>query len=536
MIPIDEIWQMNQGKYERQLGCLRIHDLLASHAEAIPTRTAAVDGDIRLSYAALRDRVDQIARALIAAGIEPGDRVATMVPPSLEFWLTYLASVSIGATWMGLNPRYQLPEYEYLLADATPRLVFSLTEYEGRPYCAELQSVGSAVETFISFGPGAGRAMLFEDFLGSGAQVSDATLAQRRAQVDPEDIAVIVYTSGTTGRPKGAMLSHRAIMAACLCNLCWMDDGLESTVSVAPINHVGALNNVCMNVFAYGGKIVFHHRVDLPVIAEITAREELTYLVAGPTSFAMFAAQPDQSAERLGHYKLIVFGGGATAEALLKPVHSTGVPMYNVYGQTETCGIVTATDHGASTKTMAETFGRALPGATLRIGDDHGNALPVGTPGEIQVSGPYCMSGYFNRPEATAEAFTPDGYLRTGDIGLEQPDGNFTFVGRLKEMFKSGGYNIYPVEIELALNEHPLVQLAAVLPVEHPVFQEVGHAFIETQDPTLSAETLREFLKPLLANYKIPKSFSFEHELPKLPNSKIDKQALKRRLAEKAAV
>ncbi|WDA40948.1 class I adenylate-forming enzyme family protein [Erythrobacter sp. BLCC-B19] len=534
MQPIEHIWAANQTKYARQLACTRIHDLLASHADAIPGATAAVDGELRLTYADLAAQVDAIARGLIAAGIRPGDRVATMVPPSLEFWLTYLASVSVGAVWMGLNPRYQLPEYAYLLADATPRLVFTVSEYEGRPYGAELQEVGAAVERFVSFGAPTGRAESFAAFLAGGQSVSDADLAARRAAVDPEDIAVIVYTSGTTGKPKGAMLSHRAIMAAALCNLCWMDDGLESTISVAPINHVGALNNVCMNVFAYGGKIVFHHRVDLAAIAEITAREELTYLVASPTSFAMLAAQPDAGAVRLGSYRLIVFGGGATAEALLKPVHATGVRMYNVYGQTETCGIVTATDDGASPKIMAETFGRALPGATIRIGDAQGTPLPPGTPGEIQVSGPYCMSGYFNRPEATAEAFTADGYLRTGDIGVEQPDGNISFVGRLKEMFKSGGYNIYPVEIELALNEHPAVTLAAVLPVPHPVFQEVGHAFIETGDAALDAPALRDFLKPRLANYKIPKSFSFEPELPKLPNSKIDKQALKRRLAEKA--
>jgi acyl-CoA synthetase (AMP-forming)/AMP-acid ligase II len=535
MQPIEHIWKANQAKYARQLGCTRIHDLLASHAAAIPAKTAAVDGDARLTYAELAGKVDAIARGLIAAGIRPGDRVATMVPPSLEFWLTYLASVSVGAVWMGLNPRYQLPEYAYLLADAAPRLVFTVTNYEDRPYCAELQEVGEGVERFVSFGPVTGRAQAFADFLAAGAGVSGEDLATRRAAIDSEDIAVIVYTSGTTGKPKGAMLSHRAIMAAALCNLCWMDEGLESTISVAPINHVGALNNVCMNVFAYGGKIVFHHRVDLPAIAAITEHEKLTYLVASPTSFAMFAAQPDMGAARLGHYKLIVFGGGATAEALLKPVHATGVKMYNVYGQTETCGIVTATDDGASTKVMAETFGRALPGATIRIADEHGNPLPQGTSGEIQVAGPYCMSGYFNRPEATAEAFTKDGYLRTGDIGVEQPDGNISFVGRLKEMFKSGGYNIYPVEIELALAEHPSVKLAAVLPVDHPVFQEVGHAFIETDDPMLDADTLKDFLKARLANYKIPKSFAFEPELPKLPNSKIDKQALKRRLAEKAA-
>lgn len=536
MPEISEICAANRERFARQLACTRIHDLLASHAAAIPEAEAAVEGDERLTHAELAIRVDAIARALVASGIEPGDRVATMVPPSLDFWLTYLASVSIGAVWMGLNPRYQLPEYAYLLEDATPRLIFCRSEYEGRAYLAEFQTVGASVETFVAIGEANGRAVGFDAFLARASECGDAALADRRAAVDPEDIAVIVYTSGTTGKPKGAMLSHRAIMAACLCNLCWMADGLESTIEVAPINHVGALNNVCMNVFAYGGRIIFYPRVDMEAIAQITRDEKLTYLVASPTSFAMFGAQPDKGLDRLGHYRLIVFGGGATAEPLLQPVFDTGVPMFNVYGQTETCGIVTATDAGASPKIMAETFGRPLPGAEMRIADASGAALPLGTAGEIQVNGPYCMTGYFGRPDATAEAFTPDGFLRTGDLGVEHEDGNFAFVGRLKEMYKSGGYNIYPVEIELALCEHPGIGLAAVLPIPHPIFQEVGHAFIEVPEGQIDETELRDFLKSRLANYKIPKVFSFESELPKLPNMKIDKQALKRRLEQGEAV
>lgn len=534
MPKISEICDANRGRFTRQLACTRIHDLLASHALAIPDAEAAVDGDERLTHAELSRRVDTIARALVASGISPGDRVATMVPPSLDFWLTYLASVSIGAIWLGLNPRYQLPEYAYLLDDAAPRLIFCRSEYEGRAYLAELQTVGSSVETFVALGAATGRAIAFDVFLERGQKCSEAELAERRAAVNPEDIAVIVYTSGTTGKPKGAMLSHRAIMAACLCNLCWMADGLESTIEVAPINHVGALNNVCMNVFAYGGRIIFFHRVDMEAIGQITRDEKLSYLVGSPTSFAMFGAQPDKGLDRLGHYRLIVFGGGATAESLLEPVFETGVPMFNVYGQTETCGIVTATDAGASPKIMAETFGRPLPGAEMRIADANGTPLPPGTAGEIQVRGPYCMTGYFGRPEATAEAFTADGYLRTGDLGVEHADGNFSFVGRLKEMYKSGGYNIYPVEIELALCEHPRIGLAAVLPIPHPIFQEVGHAFIEAPEGQIDEAELRDFLKSRLANYKIPKVFSFEPALPKLPNMKIDKQALKRRLEEEA--
>lgn len=533
---IAEITAANQARFARQLACRRIHDLLASHAASIPDAEATVEGDLRLNYADIASRVDRIARALIASGIKPGDRVATMAPPSLDFWLTYLASVSIGAIWMGLNPRYQLPEYEYLLSDATPRLVFCRSEYDGRAYLAELQTLGPKIETFVALGQPNGRAIDFADFLASGEDCDAATLAARRDAVDPEDIAVIVYTSGTTGKPKGAMLSHRAIMAACLCNLCWMADGLESTIEVAPINHVGALNNVCMNVFAYGGRIVFYHRVDLQAVSQLTVTENLTYLVGSPTSFAMFAAMPDAGSDRMGNYRLVVFGGGATAEALLQPIFDTGVPMFNVYGQTETCGIVTATDAGASPKIMAETFGRPLPGAEMRIADTAGNPMPLGEPGEIQVRGPYCMTGYFGRPEATAEAFTADGYLRTGDLGVEHDDGNFSFVGRLKEMYKSGGYNIYPVEIELALCEHPKIGMAAVLPVPHPVFQEVGHAFVEAPPGTVDESELKDFLKARLANYKIPKSFSLETELPKLPNMKIDKQALKRRLEAAEAV
>ncbi len=535
MQPIATLHQASQARFRRQLAATRIHDLLASHAAAIPDAEAAVDGDTRLSYAALSDRVDAIARALIAAGVAPGDRVATLTPPALEFWLTYLATVSIGAIWMGLNPRYQTPEYGYLLGDAAPVLLLCRQEYEGRDYLSDLRTAGPDVPRFVTLGDAAPGAEGFGTFVATGAAIDDATLASRRAAVDPEAIAVIVYTSGTTGQPKGAMLSHRAIMAAALTNLCWMGEGLASTICAAPINHVGGLNNVCMNVFAYGGRIIFYHRVDLAALAEIARAERPTYLVGSPTTFAMFAASPDHALDRMGSTRLLVFGGGATAAALLEPVAATGLPMFNVYGQTETCGIVTATDAGASVDIMANTIGRPLPKAEMRIGDAAGNRLPLDTPGEIQVRGPYAMTGYFRRPEATAEAFTADGYLRTGDLGVERADGNFAFVGRLKEMYKSGGYNIYPVEIELALAQHPSVELAAVLPVPHPLFQEVGHAFIATSDPALTAEALREHLKPLLANYKLPKTFSLEPSLPLLPNYKVDKQALKRRLASEIA-
>jgi fatty-acyl-CoA synthase len=446
-----------------------------------------------------------------------------MTPPAIDFWLTYLAATSIGAIWMGLNPRYQKPEYEYLLADASPKLVFVRAEYEGRDYAGDLEEVAPPGTQFV-------RLDEIEAFCTEGNAIGRDDLAARRAAVDAEDVAVIVYTSGTTGSPKGAMLSHRAIVAAALINVSWMGRGLDCTVCAAPINHVGALNNVCMNVFAAGGKIVFHHRVDIAEIMELAKRERPTFLVASPTSFVMFAQRG--GTQTLGRYELLVFGGGSTPQPLLEPVAATGIRMANVYGQTETVGIVTATSFGDSVAVMSETFGKPLPDCSLRIARADGRDADIGESGEIQVKGPLVMSGYFGREDATREAFTSDGWLRTGDLGLKREDGNFSFVGRLKEMYKSGGYNIYPVEIENALAQHPAVEVAAVLPVPHELFQEVGHAFIVKAAGTdLDADSLRAFLKDRLANYKVPKTFSFEPEMPLLPNSKIDRQALKRRLA-----
>ncbi len=179
MTRIADIARAGRARFSRQMACTRIHDLLASHVVAVGTAEAAVDGDTRLSYAALADQVDGIAKALIAQGVAPGDRVATLAPSSLDFWVTMLAATSIGAVWMGLNPRYQGPEYAYLLDDATPRLVFARDRYDARDYLDELQQLGPHVATFVALGADCGRALAFADFIESGCRVSDADLAAR---------------------------------------------------------------------------------------------------------------------------------------------------------------------------------------------------------------------------------------------------------------------------------------------------------------------------------------------------------------------
>ena len=518
---------------------LRISDLLQSALARDPSALAAVDGATRLTFQALHDRVEAYARALLALGVRRGDRVAMATPPSLDFWIALHATTAIGAIWVGINPRYQARDFEHLLGDSEPAVLIAVSPFDERDYCAELRPWLAADCPIVCHGTPSSGAMTLDAFLASGAGVGEDELAAARADVDPEDAAVIVYTSGTTGRPKGAMLSHRAIVSSARANADWMGAAdLARCICAAPVNHVGAINNVCMNVLAGGGALIFHPRVDLEALGRLSRQENPTYLVSSPTGFAMMMSNPRNIGERLRHTRLIVFGGAMTALPVLEQIAPYGARLSSVYGQTETCGIITHTDPADALPVHAETIGRPLAGAVARIAGADGALLPdgeTGETGEIQIGGPHIMSGYFRNPQATAEAFTADGFLRTGDLGFRRPDGNLVFVGRLKEMFKSGGYNVYPVEIEQAICEHPAVALAAVVPMDHPTFQEVGMAFVEPRPGmSVSGDDLRDFLKSRIANYKVPKAFEIQAELPKLPNSKIDKMRLRDLAASRA--
>ena len=504
-----------------------LYDLVAMRAVQQPDALAVVDSELRLNNRQLQQRVDALARALMACGVQHGDRVATLAPPSADFWLTFLAATSIGAIWQGLNPKYQRNEYAYLLGDATPRVVFVRSPFEDRAYLDELQALATHAPRFVPLGGAAIDEA--HAFVVEGQSISAAELDQRRASVQPEDAAVIVYTSGTTGQPKGALLSHRANVQTALAHVEWIGAGLDCVINPAPINHVGGLNNVSMVVFAAGGRIVFVPKVDFALIAAAQARERPTYLVGSPTAFSMMLSIPGFSFEAYrGLYQVVVFGGAATSVAHLQELRKSGARMSSVYGQTETTGMVTYTAFDAPLNVISETIGRPIRAMEVRVASPEGAPLAEGETGEIQVRGISVMSGYFNRPAATREAFTPDGWLKTGDLGVLRPDGEIAFAGRLKEMFKSGGYNCYPVEIELAICEHPDVSQAAVVPVPHETFQEVGHAFVIAQPgKSIDIEVLKRFLRERIANYKIPKTWTVLDAFNTLPNGKVDKRAMR---------
>lgn len=511
---------------------LCIDEVLRAHAKQRPTSCALVDGDRRIDYGDLADEVDAMARAMLANGLKHGDRVAMLAPPCADFWICFLACASIGAIWVGLNPRYMARDTAYVVQHAMPRLIFAVAPIEGRHHDAELREIVGQSASVVAIGDASPGVELLETFLRAGQAVTPAQLAAARDRVSSADVAALTYTSGTTGAPKGAMLSQGAITACAAASESWMGDALESVVMGAPINHVGALCNLCMNVFFHGGKIVFLRRVHIPTFLDLGEQEGTTLLPLGHAVFGMLLDIPDFRLERMQTGRLLIHGGSKTTESLLS--HFTLLParIASVYGQTETCGIVLRTEPHSSLEVHANTLGRPVPGVEIRITDPQ-RGLPSleGEVGELQVRCNFLFSGYFANPEATAEAFTADGYLRTGDLCRQREDGNVELVDRIKLMFKSGGYNVYPSEVEQAIGEHPAVRGAVVLAMPDERWSEVGFAFVaHGTAPAPTEDELRAFLHCRIANYKVPKRFLILPQLPTLPTLKFDRQALAQQL------
>lgn len=516
----------------------RISDYVAWWAERTPDATALVQDGQRISYAALSRSVDALARALLAAGIAKGDRVATLQAPHAAFVPVFLATVSIGAIWVGLNPRYRLEEMAHVLRDSAPLLLFARSEIDGRDYAADLarlqQSTPSLqrIVTFAEDPPVAG-GIAIDAFLQAGAAIADTDLHAARMAAGGRDPCLIVYTSGSTGTPKGALLHHQGIARFSVTqNRIW-PVAPQVMVNYFPINHIGCLIDLTIPCLAAGGTMVMLPRFDPAACLELMARERVTVWCSVPSVFQMQLALPDFERHDLSAVQLIVWEGAAMPEELILRLRKICPRLATNYGMTETTSAITTLPPTDDFAALAHSVGTAFPGTEIRLVATDGSDAADGEPGEIWARSDNNLLGYWQQPQATADAITGDGFFRTGDLGIRQPDGSFRIVGRLKEMYKSGGHNVYPREVELALETHPLVALAAVVPVPDPVWQEVGIAYVTLCGDATEA-TLAEWCRQRLANYKLPKRIVIAAELPLLPIGKVDKVELRRRATEGA--
>lgn len=508
----------------------RISDYVAHWASQTPEAEALAFNGSRISYAELAILVERCAAKLIELGVGAGDRVAMLSTPRPEFLVVFLASARIGAVWLGLNKKYTLDELRYVVGDARPVVLIVASAADGRDFVDEARILASEVteirhvvtlELGPRFAPGS-----LESLLG---RPGDAESQWSRV-VTARDAALLVYTSGTTGRPKGALLSHRGLVHCSRVQREHLRAQPLRVLNNLPINHVGCVGDICAFVLVSGGTVVFAERFEPAGIGPLIRDERITLWAQVPTMFQLTLDDPGFDPGMVACVQEIAWSGAMAPEALVRRLRALCPLLSSFYGMTETVGSVCYSDPDASLADLARTIGRPDRRFDVRIADEKGKPVSRGDAGEIQVRGDFLMLAYLNAPEATRGAFTADGWLRTGDRAIEEPDGQYRLIGRLREMFKSGGYNVYPREIETVLELHPAVAFAAVVATPDALYGEIGTAFIVCMTgAAVDDAALRSHCRLSLANYKIPKHFQVVDAMPMLPIGKVDRAELRRR-------
>jgi acyl-CoA synthetase (AMP-forming)/AMP-acid ligase II len=510
-------------------------EYVAHYSATQPDALALVSDEVTMTYASLRTTVLRWSDALTVFGVQKGERIAILGNSRPECFIAFLACAEIGAVYLGLNPKYSLRELSYVIRDSSPRLIFGMhsaseTELDQRLEAIARDPVLTAPlvtrEHVI-----ANVSQPLNDFL----EVHRGGAGGFRDEVKPEEPVALVYTSGSTGEPKGALLSQRGmIRSACITWETWYGrvEPLR-TIAQHPINHVGWLICECVSALVAGGILYFRERFSGADTLRAIERYRLNLWVAFPSMIILAIDSDDFRSADLSSLERVALGTMTSVE-LMRQFRERSHATFSVsYGLTEASGgALTYTPDDATPEQVATTMGVPVPGVELRVLNAEGRDTAPGEPGELLVRDPSLFVGYLNRPDATAQTIDAEGWLHTGDAVALNEDGSYRMVGRLKEMFKSGGYNVYPTEVEAVLSANPSVSAACVVPAEDELWGEVGVAFVILKPGARETEPeLRGYARERLANYKIPKTFVFRDDLPRLPNGKFDKVGLRREAA-----
>jgi fatty-acyl-CoA synthase len=494
---------------------------LAFRARLDPWREAILDVATgrRLTYRVLAARAAAAARWLAASRIGLGDRVALLAKNRVEHVDLLFACAQSGSTLVPLNWRLARDELAYILSHSEPRLV--LVE----PGLAGLLPAAWAAGAIVLTGDPPWLA----DAGGGEAPVAPAPAPAPAAVRDPDRPLLLLYTSGTTGRPKGAMITARQVhWNAVNTAVSWELSSADSTITHTPFFHTGGWNVLTLPLLHLGGRVALSPAFDPREALALVAREKLTLLFAVPTMFQLMRESdlfPDVDLRSL---RFAISGGAPCPPELARAFVERGVRFKQGYGLTEVgpnCFVISVADAAA----RPESVGFPVANERIRVVSPEGRDVRPGEVGELLIAGPHVFGGYWRDPEATALALR-DGWFSTGDLVLQDADGHVSIVGRKKEMFISGGENVYPTEVERVLATHPAVACAAVVGFPDPKWGEVGRAFVVLKgEPRTSTDELREHCGRHLARYKVPKRFDVVDSLPLTPSSKVARQALRER-------
>ena len=455
---------------------------------------AVVDGSRRVAYRSLQAMVDDAARALLASGIERGDRVSIWAPNSLEWIVAALGVTTAGAVLVPVNTRFRGTEASYVLARSGARILFTARGFLDTDYPALLAEsdveLPALEHTILLSGDPDGSSISFDDFLTRGRAVTDAELDARVKSIGSDDPSDVVYTSGTTGNPKGVVMTHGQTLRAYLdwCDFADLRPG-DRYLIVNPFFHIFGYKAGCLASLMRGATIFPLAVFDPAVVLELVERERIAVLPGAPTLYQALLDHPDRSKRDISSLRVAVTGAADIPRELIRRVRDE-LPFERIltgYGLTE-AGTVTGSRPGDDFERIATTVGVPWAGFDVRTVDQAGCRHRPGEPGEVIVRGETVMRGYLDDPDATAAAIDVDGLLHTGDLGTFDAEGYLRIVGRIKDMFIVGGFNAYPAEIENLMLAHPRIAQVAVIGVPDERLGEVGKAFVVlTPGPAVDA-------------------------------------------------
>lgn len=504
---------------------LYVHLRQAFPADLDATAVEVINGPsagLRYSWRDLDRASAMMANLLASLELPEGARVAVQVEKSVESLILYLATLRAGLVYLPLNTAYQRAEIEYFIRDAEPAVVVCSPQNHGW-----VSKIAFSCGTRYVYTLGDDRS---GSLLDRAAHHRDAHEPVVRAA---DDLAVIIYTSGTTGRSKGAMLTHGNMLSnARMLQRYWDWKPHDVLIHALPIFHVHGLFVAIHGALINGSPMLWLNRFDARQVVALLPRA--TVFMGVPTLYVRMLAEPALTPAQAAHMRLFISGSAPLLiETFRDWQQRTGHTILERYGMSETIMLTSNpclpdARHGDAAERRGGTVGFPLPGVDLRIVDDAGHPVPVGEIGGIQVRGPNVFKGYWRMPEKTAEEFTADGFFRTGDVGRLDADGYVTIVGRSKDLIISGGYNVYPAEIEGFINEMPGVAESAVVGVPHPDFGEAGVALVIARPGAqIDADQVIAALKGQLANFKIPKHCRVVPELPRNAMGKVQKNLLR---------
>ncbi|MFJ7177992.1 FadD3 family acyl-CoA ligase [Streptomyces massasporeus] len=529
-----------------------VPDLVRTAAERHADVEAVVEGRTRVTYAELGARVERAAAACLATGVEPGDRVGIWAPNSLDWIVAALGAVSAGAVLVPLNTRFKGAEAEDVLRRSGARLLFVTGTFLGTSYVASLRRAAGdgpgtgplpglpALKHAVVLSEDAPAGFLtWKDFLAGGEGAGTADVRDRSAAVRGTWPSDIIFTSGTTGRPKGAVITHDQTLRAygIWSDLAGLTRG-DRYLIVNPFFHTFGYKAGVIACLMRGATMIPQPVFGVNTVLANIAAERVSVLPGPPTLLQSLLDHPARDAHDLTALRLVVTGAAVVPLRLVERLRTElGVgTVLTAYGLSEASGIVTMCRRGDDPTVIASTSGRAVPGTRIRVVDPEGRPLEPGLPGEVLVRGFNVMSGYYEDEQATAEVLTPDGWLRTGDIGVLDAAGNLRITDRLKDMFIVGGFNAYPAEIEQLLGLHPDVADVAVIGVPDARLGEVGRAYVVRRPGALlTADDLIAWSRREMANYKVPRTVEFVAGLPRNASGKVVKGALRDRVTGRAA-